>query len=448
MDSLLPIVQAMVDADFFSPTKSRMAKELGRKDKNIFYGRMSAVAKDGKPLLGPAALDALCRDICFSYNISEYTLAHLGDIWEISNALADVCGADEFLPLVRNRFAIVRDADLRTRLRTLARESSLDYCYMLAIFYCKALRLNPNQKKSTDVLIEVVQNVERVLDKCYPENISAHNIANDTIDQARSIKLYGWCHLMNFVGRIICCYSNPSYLEDTISSGFISLPIGEESWWVSAEETDSDTAMLYCLATDEEQPVYCVLAVDANLNGAINPDKCSYHRWAFLRDYDVLRSVQPRGNKLLQWGYYDYRFEDSAGTQVIYTSPNKELNGKHESMFVPEVLVRVQEDSPWGKWIASQAEDVILNILVNKEVESLGMEDTDYEVMDVILSRKSCRLQYRLPKQAPELVEFSLEQYPLLKRISVWDDVCILRSPVDQSLCAFWPEKGLLVKMK
>lgn len=448
MNSLLPIVQTMVDADFFSPTKSRMAKELGRKDKNIFYGRLSAVAKDGKPMLGPAALDALCRDICFSYNISEYTLAHLVDIWEISISLAKVCGEDEFLPLVRKRFSIVKDTDLRAQLRTLARESSLDYCYMLAIFYCKALRLNPNQKKSTDVLIEVVQNVERVLDRCYPENISAHKIANDTIDQARSIKLYGWCHLMNFVGRIICCYSNPSYLEDTISSGFVSLPIGEESWWVSADETDSDTAKLYYLATDEEQPVYCVLTVDANRNKAINPDNCSYHHWAFLRDYDVLRSVQPRGNKLLQWGYYDYQFEECEGKHMIYTSPNKELNGKHDAIPMPEVLVRVQEGSPWGNWISSQEEDVALSILANKEVESLGMEDTDFEVVNVILSRKTCRLQYRFPKQAPELVEFSLEQYPLLKKISVWDDVYILRSPVDQSLCAFWPDKGLLVKIK
>lgn len=448
MDSLLPIVQTMVDVDFFSPTKSRMAKELGRKDKNIFYGRLSAVAKDGKPVLGPAALDALCRDICFSYNISKYTLAHLVDIWEISTTLADMCGADDFLPLVRKRFSVVKDTDLRVRLRALAKESALDYCYMLAIFYCRALHLNPNQKKNTHVLIEVVQNVKRTLNKCYPENISAHEIANDTIDQARSIQLYGWCHLMNFVGRVICSYSNPSYLEDAISSGFVSLPIGEESWWVSADEQDAEKARLYYLLTNADQPIYCVLAVDANLNEVINPDCCSYYRWAFLRDYDVLRSVQPQGNKLLQWGYYDYRFEDSEGKHVICTSPNKELNGKHEATPMPEVLVRVQENSPWGEWIASQEEDIALSVLANKEVESMGLEDTDFEVVDVILSRKTCRLQYRLPKQTPEMVEFSLEQYPLLKKISVWEDVYILRSPVDQSLCAFWSDKGLLVKIK
>lgn len=448
MNDLLLIIQAMVDVDFFSPTKSRMAKELGRKDKNIFYDRLSAVAKDGKPVLGSTALEALCNSICYSYNISEYTLAHLTDIWGMACALADEYGEEAFLPLVRKRFTIVKDTDLRARLRALAKVSALDYCYVLALFYCRVLHLDPNQKKSTHVLIEVVQNVERVLDKCYPENIAAHKIANDTIDQARSVQLFGWCHLMNFVGRVICCYGNPFYMEETVSVGFMSLQVGEESWWVSADETDADTATLYYLVTDEDNPLYGVLKVEAKRNEAIDPEHCSYYRWAFLRDYEVLRCVEPEGNKLLNWGYYDFQLGEDESVQVIYTAPNKELNGKHAPITLPGTLVRVTDGSPWGTWIASQEEDKALDILVNKDIASMGLEDTDYEVVDVILSRKMCRLQYQLPKQTSEISTLSLDAYPLLKTISVWDDVFILRGPIDQSLYALWPDRGLVVKIK
>jgi len=75
-------------------------------------------------------------------------------------------------------------------------------------------------------------------------------------------------------------------------------------------------------------------------------------------------------------------------------------------------------------------------------------EDTDYEVTDVILSRHLCQIQYQLPKQLPEIVDISLEQYPSLNKISVWDDVYILRGPIDQSLFALWPDAGLVVKIK
>lgn len=448
MEDLLPIIQKLLDENFFAPTKSRMAKDLGRKDKNIFYGRLSATSKDEKPALGAAALEALYSNICYSYNISEYTLWHLVDIWDMACALAEVCEDEDFLPLVRKKFSVVQDSTLRAQIRTLSKESALDYCYMLAIFYCKILQLDPNQKKNTHVLIEVAQNVQRVLGKYYPENIAAHKIANDTIDQARSVQLLGWCNLMILVGRVICCYSNPYYLEETIPSDFVSLPIGEESWWISQDEQNSDKAKLYYLLTDEDQPIYDVLEVDADLNEAINSGMCSFYRWAFLRDYDVLRTVQPHGNKLLQWGYFDYQYIDNESLQKILVSPNKELNGKHVPPFLPKIFVRVPEDSSWGKWISSQEEDAALEILANKEIESMGLEDTDYEVVDVILSRKCCRLQYKLPKQSSMLVEFSVDSYPSLKHISIWDDVYILRGPIDQSLYAYWPIKNLIVKIE
>lgn len=469
MEDLTPILQVLVDADFFSPTKSRMAKELGRKDKQIFYGRMAATAEDGKQVLGSAALEALCKDICRAYNISEYTLAHLLDIWNMAHALAGQCRPEDLLALVRKRFSVVKDSELRSTLRSLAKDSAIDYCNVLALYYALALGIDANARKSSDIFIEVVQNVDAILRKSYPENISAHQIAMDYIDQARSIKIMGWCLLMSFVGRLICVYSNPLYLETVASSNFVTLPIGEESWWmdVDSDEQSEQATLYYLFQTAEDSGIYGVLEVKADRNREIDPSQCTYYRWGFIRDYDVLRCVQPHGQKVLAWGYYDFEYEGTEDWQAIRTRPQEVLNGKHKIIPLPECLVRIPNDSPWGKWINHLEEDAALNILEALDIEAMGLEATDYEVTDVIMSRNKCRLCYasgdpeknhptptstatprKVATLRTEVAEFSLEQYPSLKKVTVWDEVYIFRSPADQSLYAHWPELGLLITMR
>ena len=439
---MLPIIQKLVRVDFFSPTKYRMARELGRTDKNLLYKRLFSA---DETTVGSQALESLCRDICDSYNISEQTLSHLGDIWDLAHRLASVCTKSDLLALTREQLSVVPDTDLRAELRALAKTSALDYSYTLALFITLALGLDPNVQKDTHVLIEVVQNVDGMLRRHFPENAAAHNLSNDYIDQARTIPFWGWCHLMNIVGRIICSYSHPSYIEQMFAESLRTMPIGEESWWQAADADPERTTLYYLLLADEDLPVYLVLALDAERGKIPDAGRCTYFRWAFLKKQDIVRCVQPSAHKLLGWGYYDFAI--SADGKTLCTCPNKSLNHQHKPLPLPPMLVRVEAESDWGRWIAGLDEMEVLRLLATKDVESLGLEDSGYEVTDVTLSRRVCQVCYRMPDQSPQWVKIELEHYPSLRTISVFDDVFLLRSPIDGKLYALWPDSGLLVRL-
>ena len=212
--------------NILAPTPSQLTKELGRSDKHLLNDRLDNAKENSKAVAG------LWEAIKTTYNISEYTLSHLPIFWELSSQLAEQLTPDDFISLCNRKLSAIKDNSIKAQLRSIYKESVLDYGYVLALFITKVTKHDPNQQKDSSALIEVLQLADGILLQKYPEGTGGHSMAADILSQAKAKKMPGWSSIFIPIGRVICNYTHPLFLDQMATADFAPLPIGDDSWWV------------------------------------------------------------------------------------------------------------------------------------------------------------------------------------------------------------------------
>lgn len=442
--SMLPpfeVLQKLVKLNFFAPNKSMMIKELGRKDKNILYRRLSEDS-----VIGDKALKSICESICHTYGLSEITFLGIPYLWDDAKMMSERMPNADFIALVNKDLSEV-DKSLLHPMSILVKELSLEYYYTLALFYAFTHNLDPNNKKE-DVIYEAIKNVDCILRQHFPENISAHLVAEEFCAQLQASRKLGWCNLMIMLGKVIGCYSdlnfalNISYQEGRI----MSFPY--ISWWVADNADEADHAKIYGVKlSDEKSAVYNMFVFDAKYDEGICEESCTFYRGIFYEEYKSLYCVQVDNNKIVKFGLYEYELVEKDSDTWLNLKANDSF-AKEKHLQMPSTLHLLMENTKWGKWLDSVDSNVFHRISVDLIHQAQGMDKTNYELNNILLSLKSCMLVIGIPGYPSASYVLTYEEYPSLREISVWDTVEILQRQQDQMLYAVWSDKGIHIPLK
>lgn len=112
---------------------------------------------------------------------------------------------------------------------------------------------------------------------------------------------------------------------------------------------------------------------------------------------------------------------------------------------MPSRLQQVTDDSVWIKWIARQNEQQMEQTESEAFLQTLGVEETEMEVVDVTMSRYLCTLHIKCGNNGLRMVQLKIDKYPGLRSISVWDDVYILRGLADGNLYVWWESPNIRI---
>lgn len=428
------------DNAVLAPTCSWLAREIGLTTKQQVGNRLETES-DG-------TIDGIWKRICYNYNISDFTLDNLPTMWEWSDKMAAQLTTENFLALCEGKWSVVKNAEMKLFLRSLCNESSLDYCYTLALFYAKVAQYDPNRNKTSQAFIEVLRQVDAVLYSHFPEAEMVHRIAQDYCHQAETTKFVGWCLLMNFVGHVICLYTHPEHFNEIVKEQTALMPFGESSWWVEPNASAEAATLWHLCPLQENGGIYEVWKMEVSARQQVRAEQCQYQRWTFLSTYDMVRCMAMEDGKVTRYGYYFYQLEDTADQMMLHLQFNSGLSGKQQYP-QPAELVRVRENSVWGEWIKRQDRDQLEDVEIYLAQVAAGIEESDYEVTDVHLTRNKCTLFLKHQEgKGLEKVELNVEDYCHLRYISVWDDVKIMRSKADGQLYAFWQDPEIRIPIK
>ena len=422
------ILQELMTQNFFASSSTRVASELNINGKMVFSRLAQGTA-------GERSIDRLWEQILHYYNLTESRLLIMPEIVALSDILAAHYQAEQLPELLQP------NGDTLPKAERIHRYDPLAYCYSLALFYTKAQHLAPDADGSSDVLIEILQQVDALLQRHFPDAHTAHVIATDSITQAREIRIGGWCHLMNMVGRVICYYAHPLYMDEQFAEQFQPQPWKGTQWWVS-DDDDKKHRLWLMAPVEEDVAIYDVLQIPVVLYGAPEMDEVIYQRWGFMGKYGMVRVVSPNGAKFERHGYYVYQIDEEQGEMALQELPDMP---SHMPWHLPEKMRQVNRNSIWAKWVEQYGAE-IEERLATEAVKAMGLESTDYEVRDVTMSRHQCVLTVRLPHEPLQTIVLKIDKHPILKNLTTWDDVCLMRGIADGKLYACW-ENGIMVEV-
>lgn len=427
MNTKSEILQELMAQNFFASSSTRVASELGISGKMVFSRLAQGTA-------GERSIDRLWEQILHSYNLTEARLLIMPEIVELSDILAAHYQAEQLPELLQPNGSTLPEAERMHRYDPLA------YCYSLALFYTKAQHSAPNADGSSEVLIEILQQVDALLQRHFPDAHTAHAVAADSILMAREMHIGGWCHLMNTVGRVLCFYAHPFYMDEQFAEQFQPQPWQREQWWI-ADEGDNKYRLWLMVPVEEDVAIYDVLQIPVTLCGAPEMSEAVYQRWGFMGKYGIARVVSPQGAKLAHHGYYNFQINEDQKEMTL-----QELSDMPSGMPwpLPEKMRQV-DNSIWAEWIERYGAE-IEERLATEAAKAMGLEDTDYEVRDVTMSRHQCVLTVRLPHEPLQTIVLNMDKHPILKNITVWDDVSLMRGTADGKLYARW-ENGIMVEI-
>jgi len=431
MDNKRDILVYLLDNNILAPNPSRLAKELGRTDKQFLYNRLREANENDKAVLN------LWENITTIYGMSDATLSHLPHLWQLTELMAKKLKERDFVNLCEYHLDQIADEEIVYYLRAIYKESVLDYGFVLALFFSKVRKLDPNTVNNSCVMIEVMQQVDAVLSKVYPEQEIVHQMVIDYSNQAQVVKFVGWCQLMLHVGRVICCYSHPYFLNEMREVEMQAMPFTEKSWWVDSQAEQDEFTIWNLTTCDEDSGIYDVLQIHAYANQPVRESDCEMQRWAFIDSGDVVRCMTIKDKKVTQSSYYNFELDHGEHHMILNLVLNKALTGK-SVLPLPASLTRVREHTPWDSWIKKQNRDELDQIENHLFELSQGFELTDMEVDNVTIDRHNCVLTIKQPNMERKFVSLSIDQYKSLKTISPWSEVGIIRSIAEGSLYAVW----------
>ena len=317
----------------------------------------------------------------------------------------------------------------------------VDYCFALALFYAKICGYDANSAKDSHVLIEVLQQVDALLHRKYPEGVIAHVLAQEYIHKAKKTKLLGWTMLMNFIGYVIAYYTHPHFIDQMQEEEFPPIDLEETTWW---KEVNADDCLWRLTRTNESNGLYNVIAVKPRANQPITKEDCCIYIIGFQAHYESLQLHKPVQGKNSLVSYFHYAF--SADKQQLRLELNRELSGK-EPLVMPEALHRVSEDELAGYGISAVMQERLDDIESELNLTHQGIEDTDMKVVDVTMTRNSCTLHIQQSNNGIKDVRIEISEDSSLHNVTVWDPVYILRDRTDGSYYAFWDTANIRVKV-
>lgn len=433
-------LKVALENNFFMPNHSQLAKVLGYNGRMVFTRFLKAQINHN-------AFDRLWEKIKYSFDINDASMLYIPELWDLSEGMAQVIQKEQLVDLVQHKHINEVPEDLRVRLDALYKEDYLLYSYALALFYAKVSGCNPNEMKGAMALVEVIQQVDVVLFKQYPEEFSAHKVAVDLITLVQEVASPGWYNLMHTVGTIICYYTHPFYLDERITKDFRSMPFGEDSYWMAVDRltVDNGQCTMWLLEPyDDDSGIYNVLRIEADMSQSVQDEQCVFMRWGFFSSEDSMRCAIPQGTKMLNSAYYAFTWDETTKTLQF------ELQKKRCSLKpiqLPPRLKMIDDESPWMSWI-QENEETIMSLFQTKCIAAFGFVKTDIEVTDVALSRHVLVLHTKRAEEAEaRLYSIDMEQYPSLKKITPWEEVAIFRSQADGELYAYWYMIGVRVKL-
>ena len=429
MSTKSEILQELMAQNFFASSSTRIATELGINGKMVFSRLAQGTA-------GERAVDNLWKQILHAYNLTESRLFMMPEIVQLADKLAMQYHAEQLPELLQPNGNICPEAE------SIYRYDPLAYCYALALFYTKAQQMAPNADGSSDVLIEIVQQVDALLLRHLPDAHMAHSVAADSLTQAKNMRFGGWCHLMNMVGRVICYYAHPLYMGEESAEQFLPQLWDGKRWWIA--DDGNDTYRLWLMNQfNEGVAIYDALQIPMTLCGAPEMSEAVYQRWGFMERYGIVRVVSPDGLKLAHHGYYSFHFDEEKNEMAL-----QELSDMPSSAPwpLPEKIRLADTDFLWTEWIETYGAEIEAR-LATEAIKAIGLEETDYEVKDITISRHQCVLIVRLPHKPLQTIVLNIAKHPVLKNITVWDEVILMRGIADGKLYAHW-ENGIMVEVE
>ncbi len=428
MSTKSEILQDLMAQNFFASSSTRVATELGINGKMVFSRLAQGTA-------GERAVDNLWEQILHAYNLTESRLFMMPEIVQLADKLAMQYHAEQLPELLQP------DGNICPEAESIYRYDPLAYCYALALFYTKAQQMAPNADGSSDVLIEILQQVDALLLRHLPDAHIAHPVAKDSLTQAKNMRFGGWCHLMNMVGRVICYYAHPLYMGEESAEQFLPQLWEGKQWWIA--DDGNDTYRLWLMnQLCEGVAIYDALQIPLLSGGAPRMSEAVHQRWGFMEKYRMVRVVSPQGAKLAHHGYYSYQMNEEQTELAL-----QELSYMPSSApwTLPQKMYQVSTNSIWSEWIEKYGKEIETR-LTTETIKAMGLEDTDYEVKDITMSRHQCVLTVLLPHKPLQTVVLNMDKHPVLKNVTVWDEVHLRRGIADGKLYACW-ENGIMVEV-
>lgn len=428
MSTKSEILQDLMAQNFFASSSTRVATELGVNGKMVFSRLAQGTA-------GERAVDNLWEQILHAYNLTESRLFMMPEIVQLADKLAMQYHTEQLPELLQP------DGNICPEAESIYRYDPLAYCYALALFYTKAQQMAPNADGSSDVLIEILQQVDALLLRHLPDAHMAHSVAADSLTQTKNMRFGGWCHLMNMVGRVICYYAHPLYMDEESAEQFLPQLWEGQQWWV-ADDGDNKYRLWLMNQLNEGVAIYDALQVSVTLCGAPEMSEAVYQRWGFIGKYGMARVVSPEGVKLAHHGYYSFHLDEEKNELALQALSDMPSGSPWP---LPKKMYQVSVYSIWAEWIEKYGAEIEAR-LATESIKAIGLEDTDYEVKDVTINRHQCVLTVRLPHKSLQTIVLNMDKHPILKNVTVWDDVSIVRGIGDGKLYARW-ENGIMVEI-
>lgn len=428
MSAKSEILQDLMAQNFFASSSTRIATELGVNGKMVFSRLAQGTA-------GERAVDNLWEQILHAYNLTESRLLMMPEIMQLADKLVAHYRAEQLPELLQP------DGNICSEAESIYRYDPLAYCYALALFYTKAQQMAPKADGSSDVLIEILQQVDALLLRHLPDAHMAHSVAADSLTQAKNMRIGGWCHLMNMVGRVICYYAHPLYMGEESAEQFLPQLWEGKQWWISDDGEDTHRFWLMNQLY-EGAAIYDALQIPVTSSGIPEMSKAVHQRWGFMEKYGMVRVVSPQGAILVHHGYYNYQLNEEQ-TELALQELSDMLSSAPWTL--PSKMYQVSTDSIWEKWIEKYGKEIETR-LATETIKAMGLEDTDYEVKDITMSRHQCVLTVRLPHKTTQTIVLDIDKHPFIKNITVWDEVILMRGIADGKLYARW-ENGIMVEI-
>ena len=246
---------------------------------------------------------------------------------------------------------------------------------------------------------------------------------------------------MNMVGRVICYYAHPLYMGEESAEQFLPQLWEGKQWWIA--DDGNDTYRLWLMnQLCEGVAIYDALQIPLLSGGAPRMSEAVHQRWGFMEKYRMVRVVSPQGAKLAHHGYYSYQMNEEQTELAL-----QELSYMPSSApwTLPQKMYQVSTNSIWSEWIEKYGKEIETR-LTTETIKAMGLEDTDYEVKDITMSRHQCVLTVLLPHKPLQTVVLNMDKHPVLKNVTVWDEVHLRRGIADGKLYACW-ENGIMVEV-
>ena len=435
LESKQEILQYLIRHCFFASNQGRLASLLGQR------GRMN-IARIMDNNLGERATNNLWDEISVSFSIPEDILPFLPEILELSDLLKQ---QDNPLPIdvsPNEQYLTGIDEGTRQRIIVLYQENALLYYMLEAIIFAKQLKINPYQQRLMKSSELVIICIDKHLHKAFPQQINAHDAAQELIRTLQNLDVDSWWWIGFFGGSIIRLYHEPSYINTLFEFYLYSMPYPDWQWWREAKSQNAIDTLWYWQKNGGTAAIYEVLRIEDGQN----TEEALHFQIVFVGN-NILRIVQydEESTRSMYVGWQMNKIGD------IYSLQFSSVNSDEWQVYFPPELVMLDSRTDNRELVGralrmTKPMQFEINLRIWREI---GMEPTkNYKIVDVECSRRMVKILY-LNYDDDKIYSscFSLADFPALRTITAHSEVELLRGINDDKPYAFWNNLGVLIPL-